>query len=94
MASLKEEAQSDGREMAELFLPFLRTDVPDGNLWKLAIKLAKWDAMPQTSGNVNLALEYAGAFVSVFQEYRNADTLKYIEQAKQQAQNVVKGITS
>lgn len=92
MASLREEAQNNGREMAELFLPFLRTDVPDGNLYRLAIKLAKWDAMPQMSGNVDLALEYAQSFVNVFQEYRAANqALMIAGQGAKNATNILAG---
>ena len=93
MASAKEDAREEGKEAAELFLPFMRSDVPDGNLWRLALKIAKWDAMPQTAGNVNLAMEYASAFVSVFQEHRNANVAQQIT-ARYHRREVVDGETT
>ncbi len=82
--SAKEDARAEGTEMAELFVPFMRVDVPDGALWKLAFKFAKWDAMPSTAGNVNMVMEYASAFVEVFQAYRSANALKAIQQVRKE----------
>lgn len=94
MASAKEDAREEGKEAAELFLPFMRSDVPDGSLWRLALKIAKWDAMPQTAGNVNLAMEYASAFVNVFVEHRTANAFKAIDAAKRQVREDIYGETT
>lgn len=74
----KEDAQRAGREMGDLMVAFLRTDVPFMSFYDLGGKFAVWDGY---SGENVLA--YVKGFASVFAEH-NAVNRKQITQPKEE----------
>jgi hypothetical protein len=69
-----QEAEAQGKEVADALVPFLRTDVPPGSALVLGMVVSKWCGLERDAS-------FMMGFAKVFEEYRIANQ-KQIEEPK------------